>query len=85
MDCQMPNLDGFEATRAIRRNEDPNVRVPIVALTASAMFEDREACLSAGMDDYLAKPVRRTDLRAKLKRWLASDCPPCRAVPQDRA
>jgi len=72
MDCQMPNLDGFEATRLIREEEQRSGRhTPIIAMTANAFKEDREACLAAGMDDYLAKPVRMETLRAMLERWLS--------------
>jgi PAS domain S-box-containing protein len=71
MDCQMPNLDGFEATRRIREEERAKTRhTPIIAMTANAFKEDREACLAAGMDDYLAKPIRMDGLRAILERWL---------------
>jgi CheY-like chemotaxis protein len=70
MDCQMPNMDGFEATKAIREGErSSGEHLPIVAMTASAFREDREACLAAGMDDYLAKPVRLRELRRMIKRW----------------
>jgi PAS domain S-box-containing protein len=70
MDCQMPVLDGFSATRAIRADElRTGTRIPIVAMTADAFAEDREACLAAGMDDYLAKPVKLADLRATIERW----------------
>jgi CheY-like chemotaxis protein len=70
MDCQMPELDGFEATARIRASEPLDQHVPIVAMTASAMRGDRERCLAAGMDDYIAKPVRIEDLEAVLGRWL---------------
>jgi CheY-like chemotaxis protein len=70
MDCQMPRLDGYEATRRIRGLEGATGhRTSIVGLTASAMSGDRERCLSAGMDDYLPKPVRPQDLEAVLRRW----------------
>ncbi|WP_158045351.1 ATP-binding protein [Skermanella pratensis] len=81
MDCQMPELDGFDATRAIRLDEtrQPETRarhVPIVALTANALDGDRERCLAAGMDDYLAKPFSHGQLSAVLERWLTpSGCP----------
>jgi signal transduction histidine kinase/ActR/RegA family two-component response regulator len=71
MDCQMPVMDGFEATKAIRKAEGPFVHVPIVALTASVLAGQRSKCLGAGMDDYLAKPVRKDALDAMLRRWLS--------------
>ncbi|HZV77085.1 MAG TPA: response regulator [Candidatus Babeliales bacterium] len=71
MDCQMPEMDGFAATRAIRRAESQTgAHVPIVAVTASALNSERDACLAAGMDDYLAKPVVMTDVSRILARWL---------------
>ncbi len=70
MDCRMPNLDGFQATAAIRRLGFTSDRLPIIALTASATEDDRHACLSAGMDDFLTKPLRREVLRTTLARWI---------------
>lgn len=71
MDCQMPGVDGLAATRLIRDAERAGGKhVPIVAMTANAFKEDRAACIAAGMDDYLAKPVRLKDLREMLGRWL---------------
>jgi len=70
MDLQMPGMDGYEATRRIREKLAGR-HLAIVALTANAMTGDREACLAAGMDDFLAKPVRRDELRSCLEKWLA--------------
>ena len=70
MDCRMPGIDGYAATRSIRVGDGPNAGTPIVALTASAMKGDRERCLAAGMDDHVAKPIRRDDLNALLARWI---------------
>jgi signal transduction histidine kinase/CheY-like chemotaxis protein len=74
MDCQMPVMDGYEATRQIRELENAVGRAPtaIVAMTANAMAGDREKCISAGMDDYLAKPVSLEQLRDCVSAWLAT-------------
>jgi CheY-like chemotaxis protein len=71
MDCQMPIMDGYEVTRAIRSQEDGRSRIPIVALTANAMKGDEEICRAAGMDDYLTKPIDRNALEACLERFLS--------------
>jgi len=71
MDCQMPVVDGFAATRILRQRETgTSLHVPVVALTANAMQGDRERCIAAGMDDYLAKPFSGEQLFAVLRRWL---------------
>jgi signal transduction histidine kinase/CheY-like chemotaxis protein/HPt (histidine-containing phosphotransfer) domain-containing protein len=75
MDMQMPEMDGVEATRRIRATRPRPAPPRIVAMTANAMAGDREACLEAGMDDYIAKPVRLADLRAALDRCVAAPAP----------
>ena len=72
MDCEMPELNGYDATRIIRSLEGDAARTPIVAMTAHAMQGDRERCLAAGMDDHLPKPFRKEDLKEMVERWALS-------------
>jgi len=89
MDCQMPEMDGYEATRLIRqmaqdpsaRNKTDLKRIYIIALTANAMAGDRDTCLAAGMDDYISKPIRREDLQAALERTPQAPKPAATSVP----
>ena len=70
MDCFMPELDGYGASRELRELEQTERRVPIIALTANAMADDRAKCIAAGMDDYLSKPVSLEEIRKTLQRWV---------------
>ena len=83
MDCQMPEMDGYEATRLVRLLEGSGRHTPIIAITASAMSSDRDQCLAAGMDDFVSKPVRPEDLLATLARWVRAE--PGDEVPASRA
>jgi signal transduction histidine kinase/CheY-like chemotaxis protein len=78
MDCQMPEMDGYQTTSALRRMESlaGRDRMPVIALTASALQGTRERCMAAGMDDYLSKPLRTEDLAGVLARWIGSGSPP---------
>ncbi|MGH2849712.1 MAG: ATP-binding protein [Solirubrobacteraceae bacterium] len=69
MDCQMPEIDGYAATRELRRREQGKRHTPVIAMTAHAMSADRDRCIEAGMDDYITKPVRSQKLAAMLERW----------------
>ena len=75
MDCQMPVMDGYQATEQIRRSEPPDRHVVIVAMTANAMQSDRQRCLDSGMDDYISKPINKSEVVAVLKRYLPAALP----------
>lgn len=85
MDCRMPRLDGFDATRAVRAREADGERVPIIAMTASALEGERERCLAAGMDDFLTKPVNATDLERVVRRWTGTRLDARRTTPSPSA
>jgi signal transduction histidine kinase/CheY-like chemotaxis protein len=82
MDCQMPELDGYQATALIRAAETNGRHMPIIALTAHAMQGEREKCMAAGMDDFLSKPIRPQTLREVLARWLGTGAPIQPATPE---
>ncbi|HLY48389.1 MAG TPA: response regulator [Solirubrobacteraceae bacterium] len=86
MDCQMPGLDGYDTAREIRRREAAlgGTRLPIIAMTANAMSGDRELCLEAGMDDYIAKPISLDVLNKMLDRWLPSADAEASGLDQER-
>jgi len=83
MDCQMPEMSGFEAAALIRRLNESRARVPIVAMTANAMRGDRETCISAGMDDYISKPISLREIRDILSRWVPRTPTPRRKQDSD--
>ncbi len=83
MDCQMPELDGYETTHAIRSGITPYREIPIVAMTASAIRGDRERCLAAGMNDYISKPLKVNELVDVLNRWLSLSIDPAETCSGD--
>jgi CheY-like chemotaxis protein/HPt (histidine-containing phosphotransfer) domain-containing protein len=89
MDCQMPRMDGYQATRLLREREAARglLRTPVIALTANALAGDRQACLDAGMDDYLGKPFTSVQLLLALRRWMQarSESDPAAAPPAETA
>ena len=84
LDCQMPDMDGYEVAREIRLHEEGGRRIPIVAVTAHVLDGERKRCLDAGMDDYLSKPVSTARLSETLRRWIAMPAPPDTALDGER-
>jgi two-component system sensor histidine kinase/response regulator len=82
MDCRLPEMDGYRATAEIRRREGPSRHTPIIAMTASALPQDQERCLAAGMDGYIAKPMTLERVREVLAHWVHGEAA---AAPADRA
>ncbi|MCX5724087.1 MAG: response regulator [Nitrospirae bacterium] len=78
MDCQMPEMDGFQTTAEIRRQEGAGAHLPIIGVTANTAQEDRTQCLTSGMDDFLSKPVKVKILAEVLARWVSAPEPPSR-------
>jgi CheY-like chemotaxis protein/HPt (histidine-containing phosphotransfer) domain-containing protein len=85
MDCRMPEMDGYEATRQIRQHEGSARHTKIVAMTAHALADDSKKCLAAGMDDYITKPVRLETLAAAIRRVLSAPVDAAEAVPDPAA
>jgi two-component system sensor histidine kinase/response regulator len=85
MDCHMPEMDGFEATEEIRRRQGESRHIPIIAMTASALVEDRDRCMAAGMDDFVAKPVDPRALDQALARWSSATPTEAPGEPADDA
>ena len=73
MDCQMPVLNGYDATQQYRESEEAGIHIPIVAVTANTMAGDKEKCIASGMDDYIGKPIATDVLKKIVNHWLRTD------------